>query len=134
MLKSYFIGTLYALVLAFILGLLLVFCGRPFLGIFSNDAAVVEAGMYRLTVMGLSYWVSAFMDSALAASRGLGETTVPTIIVIMGSCVFRLIWIYTVFAFFGTITSLYLLYVCSWTITAVAEIWYFARLYRRVCR
>lgn len=130
-LKSYFISTLYALVLAFILGLLLVCCGRPFLRIFTNDAAVVEAGMYRLTVMGLSYWVSAFMDSALAASRGLGETTVPTILVIMGSCVFRLIWIYTVFAFFGTITSLYLLYVCSWTITAVAEIWYFARLYRR---
>ena len=133
-LRSYLISTLYAMVLAFVLGMLLVFCGRPFLRIFTNDAAVVEAGMYRLTVMGLSYWVSAFMDSALAASRGLGETTIPTVIVIMGSCVFRLIWIYTVFAFFGTITSLYLLYVCSWTITAAAEIWYFARLYRRVCR
>lgn len=132
--KSYFISTLYALVLALILGLGLVVCGRPFLHIFTQDAAVVEAGMYRLTVMGLSYWVSAFMDSAIAASRGLGQTTVPTVIVIMGSCVFRLIWIYTVFAYFGTITSLYLLYVCSWTLTAIAEIWYFVRLYRKVCR
>ena len=87
--------------------------------------------MYRLTVMGLCYWVSSFMDSALAASRGLGETSVPTVIVILGSCVFRLIWIYTVFAFFGTITSLYLLYVFSWTITAIFEIWYFAWLYQR---
>ena len=133
-LKSYFISTIYAAALALILGVSLVFFGRPFLRIFTGDAAVIEAGMYRLTVMGLSYWVSAFMDSALAASRGLGETTVPTVIVIMGSCVFRLIWIYTVFAFFGTIASLYLLYVFSWTITAVAEIWYFARLYRKKCR
>lgn len=133
-LKSYFVSTLYALVLAMALGLLLVLFGRPFLGIFTNDEAVIEAGMYRLTVMGLSYWVSAFMDSALAASRGLGETTVPTVIVILGSCVFRLIWVYTVFAFFGTITSLYLLYVFSWTVTAIAEIWYFARLYRRTGR
>lgn len=133
-LKSYFISTFYAAALALVLGLLLVFFGRPFLGIFTKDAAVIEAGMYRLTVMGLSYWVSAFMDGALAASRGLGHTSVPTVIVIMGSCVFRLIWIYTVFAFFSTITSLYLLYVFSWTITAIAENWYFARLYRRVCR
>ena len=130
-LKSDFISTIYAMTLALVLGILLVMFGREFLAIFTSDPAVIEAGMYRLTVMGLCYWVSAFMDSALAASRGLGETTVPTFIVIMGSCVFRLIWIYTIFAFFGTITSLYLLYVCSWTITAVFEIWYFARLYKR---
>lgn len=130
-LKSYFISTLYAAVLALILGVGLVVFGRPFLGIFTTDAAVIEAGMYRLTVMGFSYWVSAFMDSTLAASRGLGETTVPTVLVILGSCVFRLIWIYTVFSFWHTITSLYLLYVFSWSVTAAAEIWYFARLYRR---
>lgn len=132
--KSFVISTLYALVLALLLGLGLVLFGRTFLHMFTNDAAVIEAGMYRLTVMGLSYWVSAFMDSTIAASRGLGETTVPTIIVIMGSCVFRLVWIYTVFAFFGTITSLYLLYVFSWTITAIVEGWYFAWLYKRTCR
>lgn len=131
--KSFVISTVYALVLALILGLLLVFFGRSFLRLFTNDAAVIEAGMYRLIVMGLSYWVSAFMDSIIAASRGLGETTVPTIIVIMGSCVFRLVWIYTIFAYFGTITSLYLLYVFSWTVTAAAEGWYFARLYKKVC-
>ena len=132
-LKSYFISILYAAVLALVLGVSLVFFGRPFLRIFTNDTAVIEAGMYRLTSMGMSYWVSAFMDATLAASRGLGETTVPTVIVIMGSCVFRLIWIYTVFAFFQTITSLYLLYVFSWTITAAVEIWYFARLYKVRC-
>lgn len=131
-LKSYFICTFYAAAMALVLGGSLVLFGRPFLRIFTNDAEVIEAGMFRLVVMGVSYWVSSFMDSTLAASRGLGQTTVPTIIVIMGSCVFRLIWIYTVFAFFETITSLYLLYVFSWTITAIAEIWYFARLYRRV--
>ena len=120
--------------LALVLGGALVVFGRPFLGIFTSDPAVIEAGMYRLTVMGLSYWVSSFMDSALAASRGLGQTSIPTVIVILGACVFRLIWIYTVFAFFGTITSLYLLYVFSWSITASAEIWYFVRLYRRECR
>lgn len=131
-LKSYFISTFYAIALAFLLGICLVLGGRFFLGIFTSDKAIIQAGMYRLIVMSMSYWVSAFMDSAIAASRGMGYTTVPTVIVVMGSCVFRLIWIYTVFAFFRTITSLYLLYVFSWTITAIAETFYFARLYRGV--
>ena len=97
---------------------------------FTTDAAVVEAGMVRLTVMGCSYAFSAFMDCTIAASRGLGKSVVPTVIVILGSCVFRVIWVYTVFAYFHTIMSLYLLYICSWTITATAEILYFAHVYR----
>ena len=43
--------------------------------------------MYRLKIMGLSYAVSAFMDCTIAASRGIGKTVVPMIIVIMGSCI-----------------------------------------------
>ena len=70
------------------------------------------------------------MDCTIAASRGLGRTVAPTVIVILGSCVFRIAWIYTVFAYFHTIESLYLLFVCSWTITAIAEIIYFVRCYK----
>lgn len=50
----------------------------------------------------------------------------------MGSCVFRVIWVYTIFAHFHTIPSLYLLYIFSWTITAAAEILYFIRCCRRL--
>ena len=87
--------------------------------------------MTRLRIMGLSYAFSAFLDCTIAASRGLGKSFMPMIIVFLGSCVFRVIWVYTVFAWFGTITSLYLLYIFSWTITAIAEILYFARIYRQ---
>ena len=130
-LKTYFISTFYAFAVGLVMGLGLAVCGETFLGCFATEPDVIEAGMLRLTVMGFSYAISAFMDSAIAASRGLGQTGVPTVIVILGSCVFRLVWIYTVFAYFGTIISLYLLYVFSWSITAIFEIIYFARLYRK---
>lgn len=133
-LRSYFICLTYSFVLGFILGVGLYVFRYPFLSLFTNDSAVVDAGIKRLSVMALSYAISAFMDCAIAASRGLGKTTIPTVIVIIGSCVFRIVWIYTVFAYFGTIESLYLLYVFSWLITAVAEIIYFARIYRSTCR
>ena len=132
--QSYFIGMGYALVAGLIMGLGLVVLGHPFLGLFATEAAVIEAGMQRLIVMGCSYWISAFMDCSIAASRGLGRSGVPTFIVIMGSCVFRIIWIYTIFAHFGTIMSLYLLYAFSWTITATAEMIYFFHAYRQETR
>ena len=71
------------------------------------------------------------MDCAIAACRGIGKSLAPTVIVVMGSCVFRVVWIYTVFAHFRTIPSLYLLYIFSWTITSVAEIIYFAVSYKK---
>lgn len=82
--------------------------------------------------MSFSYVVSPLMDASIAASRGIGKSVGPTVIVILGSCVFRVIWVYTVFAWLGTITSLYLLYIFSWAITGAAEIVYFRRSYQKV--
>ena len=110
-------------------GLLLF--GSAFLSLFTREAAVVEAGWTRLRVMGFSYAFSALMDCSIAASRGLGRSMVPTMIVILGSCVFRVVWVFTVFAHFHTILSLYLLYIFSWTITGVAELVYFIHCYRQ---
>lgn len=133
-LKSYYISLAYSFGAGAIMGGMLVLFGRQFLSLFASDPAVIEAGMMRLTVMGCSYCVSAFMDATIAASRGIGKSLWPTFIVIMGSCVFRVLWVYTVFAHFGTIRSLYLLYVFSWSITAIAEISYFVHSYRKKMR
>lgn len=130
-LKSYLIALFYSFALALILGIGLYIFRYPFLSLFTNDSAVIEAGTIRLSIMALSYALSAFMDCTTAASRGLGYSTVPTIIIIMGSCVFRVIWIYTIFAHFHTIASLYLLFPCSWALTATAEIIYFRKIYKK---
>lgn len=130
--QSYLICLGYAFGIAAILGGLLVVFGPQFLSIFTADPAVIEAGMKRLTIMGPMYCISAFMDNAIAGCRGLGKSFVPMVIVFSGSCVFRIIWVFTVFAYFGTISSLYLLYFFSWMVTAFFESWYFIRCYRRL--
>lgn len=132
MLKSYFIGLTYSFVMGAILGCALFFFGRGFLSLFTNDEEVIKAGLQRTQIMSFSYAFSAFMDCSIAACRGIGKSFAPTIIVIMGSCVFRVVWIYTVFAYFHTIPSLYLLYIFSWIITAVAEIICFAVNYKKL--
>lgn len=130
--RSFYWSLFYSFAAGALLGSLLVFAGKPFLMLFTNDPAVAEAGMLRLTVMGFSYGVSAFMDCTIAASRGLGKTGWPTFFVIMGSVVFRIIWIFTVFRMFHTMTVLYLVYVCSWVITAIPELIYFSHTYRKL--
>ena len=114
-----------------VVGFLLVLFGHQFLSLFANDAAVIEAGMERLMVMGLAYCISAFMDCTTAATRALGKTVFPTIVMILGSCVFRIVWIYTVFAVYHTTQALYLLYAVSWIITAIPEIIYFVIIYKK---
>lgn len=132
--RSYFISMGYSFGAGLVLGGAILACGPAFLSLFTKDPAVAEAGMQRLAIMGLSYGFSAFMDCSIAASRGLGKSAVPTVFVILGSCVFRVIWVYTVFAHFQTVASLYLLYIFSWTITAAAEILYLVHIYRRLLR
>lgn len=130
--RSYLICLGYSFGVGAVLGLSLLAFGPTLLKLFAADADVIAAGMKRLGIMGFSYCVSAFMDNAIAACRGLGKSLVPMIIVISGSCVFRIIWVLTVFAWFKTIPSLYLVYIFSWAITAAFENWYFFRCYRKL--
>lgn len=77
-------------------GCVAVLFGHQFLSLFATDAVVIDAGMQRIRIMAF-YAVSVFMDCTTAASRGIGKTIVPTIIILLGSCAFRIIWIYTIF-------------------------------------
>ena len=130
-LKSYIASLTYAFAAGAICGVLLLCFGREFLSIFANEQAVIDAGMQRIKIMGFSYGICAFMDCSIAAARGLGKSIAPMIIVVLGSCVFRVVWIYTVFAFYKTIPSLYLLYFFSWAITGAAETLYFRKVYKK---
>ena len=130
--KCYLVTLTYSFSAGLLLGGALFFFGRPFLSLFATEPAVIAAGMHRIRIMGFSYAFSAFMDCAIASSRGIGKSIAPTFIVIMGSCVFRIIWIYTVFAYFHTIPSLYLLYIFSWGLTAIAETIYFKVSFKKV--
>lgn len=132
-LKCYFIGLLYSSLIGLILGLGFVILGRNFLSLFTKDKEVIAAGMSRLVVMGCSFFISAFMDCTIAALRGLGKTIIPMLLLIFGSCIFRIVWVYTIFQHFKTITALYLLYPVSWGLTAISVLIYFFFIYKRLC-
>ncbi len=130
--ESYCVAQFYACVISLVLGAAFWFYGEPFLYIFTNEPAVVASGMERVKIMCFAFTLCTFMDNAIAASRGLGRSLVPTLIVVVGSCLFRIAWVYTIFAAHRTIPMLYMVYPVTWTLTATAEIIYFVHSYRRM--
>lgn len=130
--QTYFISMFYAFLAGAVIGISMYFFGSVMLRLFTQNEDVINAGMTRMKVLGLSYMLSAIMDNSIAASRGIGKSVIPTIIVICGSCIFRIVWVYTIFKHYHTLKSLYLLYSFSWTITGLFEFVYFIIRYKKL--
>ena len=99
----------------------------PVLRLLTPDEAVV-ATTYRV----MSYFVPFYFTWVLvevlsAVLRGAGDVVYPVVIIGIGICLFRVIWILTVFAHFGTLLSLCLSYTASWTLTSIALVIYYRK-------
>jgi putative MATE family efflux protein len=83
--------------------------------------AAYEAGKARMMWTLLPYAIIALMEVGSGVLRGLGKSITPMIVSLLGSCVFRVVWIYTIFALFPTLEVLYISYPISWIVTAAAH-------------
>jgi len=95
--------------------------GEQLLGIYTTDPHVVQMGMIRITMMAIPYFLCGMMDVMVGSLRGMGNSFVPMIVSIVGVCVFRVGWIYTVFASHRTLETLYMSYPVSWTVTGLCH-------------
>ncbi len=100
--------------------------GRPLLRIFSPDnEPAVAVGMVRLSVLCFGYFLCGVMDIFGCTLRAFGKSFSSMIICLIGSCLLRIAWIYTVFPLFGTLEWVYLSYPVSWLLTgAVLFVFY----------
>ncbi len=96
--------------------------GEPLLHIYSDDAAVIAAGLVKLAIFCRPYFLCGIMDVCVGSLRGLGYSIFPMFTSLMGSCAFRLIWIATYFKTHHSIDVLYYSYPLSWTLTALVHI------------
>jgi len=99
-----------------------VFFGRQLLEIYSSDQDVIGYGVARLRIICGTYFLCGIMDTMVGALRGIGYSVIPMFVSLTGACLFRVIWIYTVFAGHRTLGTLYLSYPVSWIITFSAHV------------
>ncbi len=104
------------------------------LSIYITDSAeAITYGITRMTFVCLPYFICGLMDVTTGALRGLGASTVPMVISVVGVCGLRLGWIYTIFRVpqFHTPQCLYFSYPVSWILTFIFELVAFIIVYRR---
>ena len=99
----------------------------PVLRLLTPDEAVVETTYRVMSYFVPFYFTWVLVEVLSAVLRGAGDAVYPVVIIGIGVCLFRVIWILTVFRYFGTLLSLCLSYTVSWTITSIALVIYYRK-------
>lgn len=106
-------------VIGLIMGISVNLLSAPLLSIYSSDPAVIAAGQTRLFWISLPYFLCGVMEVIMGIMRGLGYAITPMVVSLSGACLFRIVWIATLFAWFPTQSVLLLSYPVSWILTAL---------------
>lgn len=116
----------YGTVISVIMGNLIYHFGAPLTELYApGETEVVEQAVIRLGYVAAFHFLCAFMDIMVGILRGLGQSVVPMIVSLAGSCALRLVWIATVFQIYPTPSCLYISYPISWAVTALAHVTFF---------
>lgn len=117
-----------------LLGNLSFFFGHQLLGIYSDEAEVIQYGIYRMEVIATTYFLCGIMDVCVGCLRGIGYSFLPMVVSLLGACGFRILWIFTIFRGHHDLHTLYISYPISWDITASVHIICFLILYHRMVK
>ena len=101
------------------LGLLFQAFDRTLLSVYNQDPAVIDYGVLRMHIILPTYFICGMMDVMVGQLRGIGYSIMPMIVSLTGACLFRILWIMTIFSMpqFHTLQMLYISYPVSWALT-----------------
>ncbi len=101
-------------------GLLAILFRYPLLKLFVPDSQeAIEYGMIRVAAVASTYFLCAMVDVSTGTMRGMGESTLPMLVSILGICAVRVVWLRTVFQIpqYHTPLCLFLCFPISWVVT-----------------
>ena len=99
---------------------------RPLLALYgvrsTGDALAqitYKAALTRILCKWTTFLTYALLSVCAGTLRGLGKSSTSAAISFVGTCVFRIVWIYTVFRLFRNLESIFLSYPISWLLTGI---------------
>ena len=96
--------------------------GNEVLRIYTNDSEVVRCGVEILSITTVPYFLCGIMDLFPGSLRGMGYSTVPMILSVVGTVGMRIFWIYRVFPLHRSLYVLFISYPASWTFTIIMQV------------
>ena len=89
-----------------------------FVGFYVSSDLAIRTAVTRLSIMIVPYFLCGTMEIGSSVLRGFGKSLLSTTISLIGSCLLRVVWIYTIFQVWHTLEAVYLSYPVSWILTA----------------
>jgi putative MATE family efflux protein len=109
-------------VIGLVMGIGTALFGNQLLSIYSTDPEVIAYGERRLIILCVPYLFCGLMDVTVGSLRGMGYSFMPMVVSLLGACVFRVVWIFTVFQWHRSLFTLYISYPISWALTATVHL------------
>lgn len=127
---------LYAVFLVILMDLLLgglIFLFKnQLLDLYVNGEEAILAGINRLSIIILTYFICGIMDVLAYSLRGIGHSLLPTVVSLIGACAFRIVWIFTIFKIYNDYSNLIISYPISWILTSLTHFVFFVIMYKKL--
>ena len=115
--KIFWLCMLFGMGFTEILSIVFMIWDDFFVSIYTISDAVAVYGLIRMHHVCSLEGLTATYEVESAALRGMGKSLEPSIITILGTVVFRMIWMVTVFKWIPTYDMLMNVYIASWVFT-----------------
>lgn len=94
-------------------------------GLFISDATIISLTAHATRVIAVFYLCYGVTEIFSGVIRGAGESLRPMIITLMGTCVFRIVWLVFFLPMNDTLDMVLWSYPLSWTLTAIIYLVYY---------
>lgn len=131
--RIYRICLLMGLIGCFIANALFTWQNQFFLSFFTTDAEVIHYGAIRMEGVLLFQFIACSYEVTGSALRGMGESMLPTIMTVFGTCILRIIWVFAVLPHYTGFSHLLQVYPLSWILTGAMVIIAYKLKMRQIC-
>ncbi len=100
-------------------GLAMFLFNEELIRLYTKTPEATAIGVERLNFFICVYVLCGIMDVVNCSMRGMGFSFTPMAIVLIGTCVMRVGWVYVVFPLSPTLLNVYVSYPVSWILTAL---------------
>lgn len=87
----------------------------------SLERLAYDSANLRLWMIAATYFVCGLMEDCSGVLRGLGKSLLSMVVVLVGTCLLRVVWILVAFPLKPTLEMIFICYPISWVLTGIAS-------------
>ena len=127
-------GMILQFVICLSLGTLAYVFGSQISSIYTDNSDVIKSSVEILALTTIPYFLCGIMDAWPGIIRGMGRSTVPMILCLIGTVGVRILWIFFFFPHHRTLRYLFISYPVSWIATIIMQLAYFFIIRKEIHR